>query len=336
MPEADRAAAVGGEQDARRRTRRVGFGRRAIMRRRSWAAAAATVGVAYAPVRTLAFVQARMGSTRLPGKVLAPVAGRAVLARIVERLARSRARRRGRADLDVHARRSDRRVLRSRGVALFRGDEVDVLDRYQQAASALGPDRIVRITADCPLVDPEVVAAVLALAGAPGGGDCRYASVATGAVPGSAGYRRFPDGLDAEAFTAGALAEAWGKATTRSSASTSRRFCGAAPSASAPASSRPTRTSATSAGRSTIRPTSISSGTSTSGSATGRSAIATSSRRSSRPRAARAQRAPPGPFGLIPKNAGSLGVPRDRKRLRQLRGPYRAWCRHGGAHGSVS
>jgi len=155
-----------------------------------------------------------MGSTRLPGKVLAPLAGRPVLARIVERL-NTVAGLDGAVVLTSTLTRDDpiAAFCDAAGVALFRGDEADVLDRYQQAALALEPDRIVRITADCPLVDPEVVGAVLALANEPGGGDCRYASVATGALPRSAGYRRFPDGLDAEAFTAAALAEAWGEAT---------------------------------------------------------------------------------------------------------------------------
>jgi len=155
-----------------------------------------------------------MGSTRLPGKVLAPLAGRPVLARIIERLNAVEGLD-GAVVLTSTLTRDDpiAAFCDAARVALFRGDEADVLDRYQQAALALAPERIVRITADCPLVDPEVVGAVLALADAEhGGGDCRYASVATGALPRSAGLRRFPDGLDVEAFTATALGEAWAEA----------------------------------------------------------------------------------------------------------------------------
>lgn len=152
-----------------------------------------------------------MGSSRLPGKVLAPLAGRPVLGRIVDRLGAVEELD-GVVVLTSTLRRDDpiAELCRDEGIAVFRGDETDVLDRYEQAARTLGPDWIVRVTADCPLVDPEVVAEVIALGRAESA--CRYASVATGAVPLSAGYRRFPDGLDVEAFTAQALAEAWAEA----------------------------------------------------------------------------------------------------------------------------
>ena len=67
-----------------------------------------------------------------------------------------------------------------------------------------------RVTADCPLLDPEIIGALLDLAmAAP---DAAYASVATGAIGLEAGYRRYPDGLDAETFTAATLATAWSEA----------------------------------------------------------------------------------------------------------------------------
>jgi spore coat polysaccharide biosynthesis protein SpsF len=161
---------------------------------------------------TLAFVQARVGSTRLPGKVLEPLGGRPALLRIVERLSRV-------VSLD------DVAVLTSNasgddalaalcadtGVRCVRGDEHDVLDRFRRAAEQLSPELIVRVTADCPLVDPEVVADLLDLyAQRPG---IAYASVATGAVRSRAGLRRFPDGLDAEVFSPTALEQAWREAT---------------------------------------------------------------------------------------------------------------------------
>jgi spore coat polysaccharide biosynthesis protein SpsF len=159
---------------------------------------------------TLAFVQARMGSTRLPGKVLAPLAGRPSLLRIVDRLGAARAID-GVAVLTSELADDDEIVgaCEAEGVTVVRGSEADVLGRFHVAAERLGPERIVRVTADCPLVDPEVVDALLALGERPG---VAYASVATGAIGADRGYRRFPDGLDAETFGRAALHEAWSDA----------------------------------------------------------------------------------------------------------------------------
>jgi spore coat polysaccharide biosynthesis protein SpsF len=160
---------------------------------------------------TMAFVQARTGSTRLPGKVLEPLAGRPVLARIAERL-------RVAPGVDeVVVLTSERpgddaivELCRTLDIRCLRGSELDVLDRFQRAAEALGAQRIVRVTADCPLIDPEVVGRLLDLAAAQS--QDAYASVATGAIGAQAGYRRYPDGLDAETFTAEMLATAWREA----------------------------------------------------------------------------------------------------------------------------
>lgn len=162
-------------------------------------------------VATLAFVQARMGSTRLPAKVLAPLAGRPSLLRIVDRLSRVDALD-GVAVLTSHAAADDAiaALCADEGVACVRGDELDVLDRFRAAARQLRPARVVRVTADCPLVDPEVVADLLALhASRP---EVVYASVATGAISADRGLRRFPDGLDAEVFTTEVLEAAWREA----------------------------------------------------------------------------------------------------------------------------
>lgn len=169
-------------------------------------------GSVSAPVSTLAFVQARMGSTRLPGKVLEPLAGRPALVRIVERLAAVRALD-GVVVVTSELSRDDAiaTVCEREGIAVARGSETDVLARFHGAAQALGPGRIVRVTGDCPLIDPEVVEALIALADGPPG--CAYASVGTGALPSSSGLRRYPDGLDAEVFTVEALDTAWREAT---------------------------------------------------------------------------------------------------------------------------
>jgi spore coat polysaccharide biosynthesis protein SpsF len=159
--------------------------------------------------RAVAVVQARTGSTRLPGKVLRPIAGRPLLALVVDRL------RRARSLADVVVATSDLQrdlpiveLCRAEGVACHTGSETDVLDRFHGAAAAAGADPVVRVTADCPLVDPEVVDRLLDLF-ASGGYD--YAGVATGATPFD-GSGRYPDGLDVECFSFAALDRAWREA----------------------------------------------------------------------------------------------------------------------------
>lgn len=109
-------------------------------------------------------VQARMGSTRLPGKVLMPLAGRSVLAWVLERCSAIPgidgvccAIPQGIADEDVA------REARLCGVPVFRGTEHDVLYRYYCAASAFGFDTVMRITSDCPFVDPLLCSRVLGM-----------------------------------------------------------------------------------------------------------------------------------------------------------------------------
>jgi spore coat polysaccharide biosynthesis protein SpsF (cytidylyltransferase family) len=143
----------------------------------------------------LAVIQARMGSTRLPGKVLADVRGEPLLELMLRRLERSR-------ELDVIvvatsvAAEDDaiERVAEARGCRVIRGSPTDVLSRFVQASEGHdGP--IVRMTGDCPLIDPAVVDATVSLfAEAP---RCAYAS--------NIEPRSFPDGLDVEVVSKQAL-----------------------------------------------------------------------------------------------------------------------------------
>jgi spore coat polysaccharide biosynthesis protein SpsF len=163
-------------------------------------------------VSTLGFVQARMGSSRLPGKVLAPLAGRPAVERVLERLART-------PGIDGVALLTSSepgdeplcRVGTELGVPVVRGSHEDVLDRFQLAATRLGAETIVRVTADCPLVDPQILSDLLCLYA--DGPTLDYASVATGAISPHADLRRYPDGLDGEVFSAAALALAWEEAS---------------------------------------------------------------------------------------------------------------------------
>jgi glutamate-1-semialdehyde aminotransferase/spore coat polysaccharide biosynthesis protein SpsF (cytidylyltransferase family) len=137
--------------------------------------------------RPIAIVQARTGSRRLPGKVLADLGGAPVLARMVERLGRARTL----AGIVVAT--TDRpgddpvaALAADLGVGCFRGSEDDVLARFAGAAARFEADPIVRLTADCPLIDPALVdACVEAFLATPG---CDYASLGG----------EFPDGLDTE------------------------------------------------------------------------------------------------------------------------------------------
>jgi len=153
-------------------------------------------------VRITAIVQARMGSTRLPGKVLMDLGGKTVLARVVQRLRRARllheivvATTVSPADAAI-AEECDRL-----GVRVFRGSEDDVLERYYRAAAECGSEAILRITADCPVIDGELVDAVIQL----------WADEKVDYA--SNGLRlTFPRGLDAEVFRRDALERAWREA----------------------------------------------------------------------------------------------------------------------------
>ena len=107
-------------------------------------------------MRRVVIVQARMTSTRLPGKVLADVAGKPMLERQLERLARC-----DHADeiaLAITTNPDDdplAELAERLGYGVHRGSEHDVLTRYAEAAAKFRADVVVRVTSDCPLIDPE-------------------------------------------------------------------------------------------------------------------------------------------------------------------------------------
>ncbi len=148
-------------------------------------------------MNTAAIIEARMTSTRLPGKVLLPILGRPTLELLVERLRRSR-----RIDQVIVAttvNRTDDAIeaaARRVGAGCFRGSEHDVLDRVLKAAKAHGTELIVEVTGDCPLIDPETVDRVV---DAFLQGDCDYASNVL--------KRTYPRGLDVQAFPTAVLDE---------------------------------------------------------------------------------------------------------------------------------
>lgn len=153
-------------------------------------------------MKVVAIVQARLGSSRLPGKVLAEIAGRPMLGHVVGRLQRARRLHQvGVATSDLPQDDALARFCEQEQWACVRGSERDVLDRYRQAADAFSADTIVRITADCPLLDPHVVDQVIARFEDSG---ADYASNTL--------LHTFPDGLDVEVFSRRALECAWQEA----------------------------------------------------------------------------------------------------------------------------
>jgi spore coat polysaccharide biosynthesis protein SpsF len=154
--------------------------------------------VAAARPSVLAVLQARMSSSRLPGKVLRPILGRPMLGRHLDRLRRST--RLERLVVATSTDPSDDAVAAFcsvEGVGCHRGSLADVLARYEGALRAQGPaENVVRLTGDCPLADPEIIDRLVDLHVA-GGYD--YSS--------NTRVLTFPDGLDAEIMTSAALFE---------------------------------------------------------------------------------------------------------------------------------
>ncbi len=113
-------------------------------------------------MKTVAIVQARMGSTRLPGKILKPLCDKSVLEHLISRIDRCKE-----VDLTVIATTvapHDTIVAETAsdaGAAVFRGSEDNVLERYFQAACEYNADTVIRITSDCPLYDPNLLCEML-------------------------------------------------------------------------------------------------------------------------------------------------------------------------------
>lgn len=153
---------------------------------------------------TVCIVQARMTSTRLPGKVLLPLAGKPLLERQLERLRRARL-----LDAIVVATTTNASddaiadLCAACGLACFRGSEHDVLSRYAGAAEAAGARHVARVTSDCPLLDPAVVDEVLA---AYRQHACDYAS--------NTHPQSWPHGMAVEVFSRAALEQAHAQACT--------------------------------------------------------------------------------------------------------------------------
>lgn len=149
-------------------------------------------------MKTIAIIQARMGSTRLPGKIMMDLAGKPDLERVLERVKLAKT-----VD-EVWLATTDHKQddvvaqwAKSKNQFVFRGSEEDVLDRFYQTAQLAKADVGVRITADCPLIDPTIIDSVVKKLIEEGTDYCSNVHPAT-----------FPQGLDIEVFTFSALEKA--------------------------------------------------------------------------------------------------------------------------------
>ena len=158
--------------------------------------------------RTIAIIQARMGASRLPGKPLLDLGGQPMLQRVVTRTRRARL-----LDEVVLATTIDpsddaiEATCRAQGIPIARGSVNDVLDRYYQAARQHSAEVVVRVTADCPLIDPALIDATITLVQGPSSPVDFAATRLPPPWP-----RTYPIGLDVEVCTFAALARAWKEA----------------------------------------------------------------------------------------------------------------------------
>ncbi|QPJ62166.1 MAG: NTP transferase domain-containing protein [Candidatus Nitronauta litoralis] len=154
----------------------------------------------------LIIIQARMGATRLPGKVLLDLCGKSVLHHVVERVqACPKVKNIVVATTVNENDDAIEKETRNIGISCFRGSETDVLDRYYQTTQTFSGDPVVRITADCPLLDPELLTSMLkTYENLSSSKNLLYLS--------NVQERTFPRGLDIEIFNRDALILAWEKA----------------------------------------------------------------------------------------------------------------------------
>ncbi len=151
-------------------------------------------------MKPVAIIQARMGSSRLPGKVMKTLAGVPVIKQVFSRVCMIE----GLSDVLVATSTLDKddilaEYCAGENIPLFRGSEHDVLDRYVQASRHVDADVVMRITADCPFIDPRVSTRVLDLLLA--NPDCEYANNVTPVT--------YPKGLDTEVVRRTTLERLW-------------------------------------------------------------------------------------------------------------------------------
>lgn len=157
-------------------------------------------------MKYLAIIQARMGSSRLPNKILKELCGKPMLQHIVERVQNSKYIDHVMVATTVKEEDKVVKELCERiQTDCYRGSENDVLDRYFQAASKYKPKNVIRITADCPFIDPTIIDQIIQIHET---GEYDYTSNTL--------VETYPDGLDTEVFKFSALEKAWKEANLAS------------------------------------------------------------------------------------------------------------------------
>ncbi|MFH6963255.1 cytidylyltransferase domain-containing protein [Flavobacterium plurextorum] len=153
-------------------------------------------------IKTVLITQARLGSTRLPGKVLMEIEGKSLLQIHLDRLKKcSKVSKIIVATTIIEADKIIYDSVKDWGYESFRGSESDVLDRFYQAVKDENPEWIVRVTSDCPLIDSDLVDKVIMFVQE---NDKDYGSNVL--------FENFPDGQDIEVFKFSALEKAWKEA----------------------------------------------------------------------------------------------------------------------------
>ncbi len=157
-------------------------------------------------MKIIAIIQARLGSTRLPGKVLLDLEGKTVLERVIERVKSSKhindvivATTIDKKDLTIV------KLCANLCISVYCGSVDDVLDRYYQAARLFKADHVLRITSDCPLIDSKIIDDVVTLHLS------EKADYTSNTLK-----ETYPDGQDAEIFTFNTLKETWKNANLAS------------------------------------------------------------------------------------------------------------------------
>lgn len=152
--------------------------------------------------RIIAIVQARMGSTRLSGKVLKDISSKPMLWHVVNRLRQSKLTEE--VIVATSTLKEDEEIVKfcnQEKIEVFCGEQKDVLGRYYKAAKEVGADLIIRVTADCPMIDPEIVDLIIEKFEV---GKFDYVSNVI--------KRTFPRGLDTEVFSFDTLKKVWQEA----------------------------------------------------------------------------------------------------------------------------
>ncbi len=162
--------------------------------------------------KILIVIQARIGSSRLPGKVLKKLVNKPILLHIINRLKKVK---NSKIVVATSTNKMDKKIIsfcKKNKLNYFSGSEKNVLDRFYKAAINFNGENIIRITGDCPLIDPIIINNLIKFYFK---NNFDHAGVATGAGVNKLRVKKFPDGLDAEIFKFSALENAWKNSKSR-------------------------------------------------------------------------------------------------------------------------